>query len=200
MVRTKSAASHLFLDPQTYRVGVLDIESTGLTGGYHIVLCCVIKIYGTTEERIFRVNIHQIDLFKEEERVLNEINDFLAGLDGIITYYGTRFDAPMLRTRMMFHGINPFDKIKHLDMYYTVRRIVNLERKRMWNVVHMMRATRPELESKTALNTEVWMGAIHSRNAKDMDYIVDHCILDVRVLENIVEQFYKFIPDRITRK
>src|SRR2546430_7520909 len=43
---------------------------------------------------------------------------FRSNYDGLITYYGSMFDVPMLRTRMFYHGLSPFPKIKHLDMYF----------------------------------------------------------------------------------
>src|SRR4029077_2722769 len=46
-----------FLSP--VRVGVIDIETTGLNAGYGVVLCAVIKAYAPDEMKIFRADEYE---------------------------------------------------------------------------------------------------------------------------------------------
>lgn len=456
---SKSASSELFLDPKKFRVGVLDIEASGLTGGYHIIFCCVVKIFATNEWHIFKINTKRLDILSEEKKMLMKIQTFMERLDGVITYYGcltpghriltnnlkwvpvenlrlgdkllafdeksingkrrqfresvitgtgkeiktvikiklsdgtsltstpdhpwlierkqgnqergpwewiqaqyikpgmemrkliptwktedsreagwlaaffdsegsfgqyetpsrygkynfnlsasqnensvlseaekymknlgfnfgissydsknpkvmcikpkggvfgglkflgsirpkrllsnfnieklgsiqgnhpkslqvvdisystdevitlgtstgtyfaegfgshnTNYDVPMLRTRMLFHGIDPFPKLKHLDMYYTIRRTVNLERRRMVNVNELLNRRLSNAPEKTRIGISEWTEALYARSKEAIDYIIDHCVRDVEILNNIVIQFDKYIPDRILRK
>ncbi len=201
---SKSAASWLFLDPEKFRIGILDIEATGLTGGYHIIMCVVIKRFGTNNRKIFRINVRKLDVLKEEKKLLIKVRKHIENeLDGVITYYGSQYDVPMLRTRMFFHGIQPIAKLKHLDMYYTIRRILNLEHRRMANVNELLKrrmSIGEGIPDKTRIGMSEWTEAIYARSTKALDYIVDHCIKDVDILENIVNKFEQFAPDRVLRK
>lgn len=199
---TRSPQTALFLDPFMFRVGTLDIEATGLTGDFHIVLCAVIKRFGINDKPVvFRIDIKKPDLMEAERKLLLEIKDYIEkNLDGVITYYGSRYDIPMLRTRMLAQGIDPLDKLRHLDMYFTIRRTLVLTSRRMANVNELIR--RNDVKStpeKTRIGTEFWQGAVYSRDKASMDYIVDHCVKDVLILEGITNAFRKFVPERVNR-
>src|SRR5205809_4082037 len=117
--RTNTAKSSVFLDPDIFRVAVFDIETTGLKGDFDIILVAVVRPYGTREKaKSFHIDLHTPDLLKAERILLKQIVEELDTYDGLITYYGSMFDVPMLRTRMFYHGLSPFPKIKHLDMYF----------------------------------------------------------------------------------
>jgi uncharacterized protein YprB with RNaseH-like and TPR domain len=201
---TKSSSSKLFLDPDEMRVACFDIESTGLRGDFGVVLCCVIKPFGSRSTRdVFSVDFDHHDLLCAEHDMLIDIRDCLQEYDGVTTYYGSKFDLPMLRTRMMYHGIKPnIPKMKHLDAYYTAKRNINTSSRRMERIGDVMRRSSvPELPSKTRLDIDIWIRATHGRDKQAQSYIIDHCVHDVDLLEGIVQYFYDqgWVPDRILR-
>ena len=197
--KQKSAASHLILDPDEFDTGILDIEATGLAGDFDLILCVCIKKLDR-ELKMFSVDISQPDLMVEEKRMLLEVKDYLDTLDCIITYYGTGFDMPMLRSRMILHNIPPPDKIKHLDMYYTIRRSVNPHSRRMDSINEMIRFSDENFSpQKTRINPLMWNKALYSRDRKAMDYILEHCKIDVEILGNIVQRFKQYLPEKIVR-
>jgi len=198
--KSKSARSDLFLDPDVYKVAVFDLETTGLKGDFDIVLAGVVKTYGIEEDPTpFVIDLSGKDMLKAERRVIRDITECLSLYDGIITYFGSRFDVPMLRTRAIYQGLKPLPKMKHLDMYFTIKRTVNTSRRRMDTINELIRISEPELPGKTKLDMAEWMPAMFSHDEKSLNYIVDHCEKDVLILENITKRFAPFLPDKISR-
>jgi uncharacterized protein YprB with RNaseH-like and TPR domain len=196
---TKTASSKLFFDPTAMNIGLFDIESTGLTGDFSCMLCAVVKTYGKSEEQVFRIDLDNRDMLEAEKELLLQLVPVLESFDGIAGYYSTRFDMPFIRTRCMFHGIPAPKKIKHFDAYFTIRRTVNPTTRRMDRINEISRLTESGLPDKTRLGLKEWTDVMFRRDNKSLDYIVDHCIKDVYVLETIINKYIEFVPERITR-
>lgn len=222
---TKTTDSDLFLNPLVNRVLLLDIETTGFKGDFDAILCVVVKPFekrgdayngkhklnpAKKRPKIFSVDVRNPDLLSEERKMLLDVKNLIetggfdgGRIDGLITYYGTGFDAPMLRTRMLYHHIRPIEKIPHLDMYYTVKRVVNTASRRMASVNELLRVADTRLEQKTRVGMKEWTTAMFTHGpqaVKAMRYIKDHCVKDIYVLEEIVHYLRSFVPDRILRR
>ncbi len=87
-IEPKASSKDLFLDPSRTRVGILDIESSGLIGDFGVTFCVVIKIFGRDELKVFKMDIRPRDMLASEKKMLNELVHYLRGLDGIVTYHG----------------------------------------------------------------------------------------------------------------
>ncbi len=196
---TKSASSSVFLNEMN--VCLVDIEATGLRGDFGMILCAVVKPLGDDDTRyIFKLDFSNPDLLDAEKDMLMEIRDCIMLFDGIIGYYSSKYDLPMLRTRMLYHGIEPIPKIKHLDLYFTVKRVVNTTSRRMERVGDLLRVNSSRmLPEKTKLDINYWIRVAFSHDEKALGYIVDHCISDVDLLEGILHELRDFVPDRILR-
>ena len=197
---TKSASSERFLDPNEMKVALFDIEATSLRGDFGMVLCAVVKQYGKDDGCVFKLDFSNPDLLDAERQMLNEIKDYIESFDGVIGYFSSKYDMPMLRTRMLYHGIKPIPKCKHLDLYFTIKRHVNTTSRRMERVADLMRVNSDRLlPEKTKLDINEWIRVANGRDEKSLDYIVQHCICDVEILEGILNQVKDFVPDRIMR-
>ena len=196
---TKSASSKLFFNPDEMNIGVFDIESTGLTGDFSCILCAVVKPYGRGKEQVFKIDLDKRDMLEAEKDLLLEFLPVLTSFDGLAGYYSTRFDMPLIRTRCMFHGIPAPKKIKHFDAYFTIRRTVNPTTRRMDRINEINRLTDESLPEKSKLGVKEWTGATFRRDKESLDYIVEHCVADVRVLESIIDKYIDFVPEKIMR-
>ncbi len=196
---TKSASSKLFFNPDEMNIGVFDIESTGLTGDFSCILCAVVKPYGRGKEQVFKIDLDKRDMLEAEKDLLLEFLPVLASFDGLAGYYSTRFDMPLIRTRCMFHGIPAPKKIKHFDAYFTIRRTVNPTTRRMDRINEINRLTDESLPEKSKLGVKEWTGATFRRDKESLDYIVEHCVKDVQVLESIIDKYMDFVPEKIMR-
>lgn len=197
---TKSTDLDLFLNPAVTRVGILDAETTGLKADFDVTLVVVIKVYGTKERKVFTIDISEKDLLVAEKRMLKKVAAYIMTLDGLITYYGKGFDAPFLRTRMLAQGITPFDKMKHLDAYYTVRNTLLLSRNRLMNAIELLKMADKSVPDKGRVEPRFWIAALYSRDRRALRQIRDHCIEDVDALEAAVNKLKAFLPDRVLRR
>ena len=196
---TKSASSKLFFNPDEMNIGVFDIESTGLTGDFSCILCAVVKPYGRGKEQVFKIDLDKRDMLEAEKDLLLEFLPVLTSFDGLAGYYSTRFDMPLIRTRCMFHGIPAPKKIKHFDAYFTIRRTVNPTTRRMDRINEINRLTDESLPEKSKLGVKEWTGATFRRDKESLDYIVEHCVKDVQVLESIIDKYMDFVQEKIMR-
>lgn len=197
---TKATDIDLFLNPAVTRVGVLDAETTGIKADFDIALVVVIKVYGTRERKVFVIDIDRKNLLEAEKRMLKEVAAYMRTLDGIITYYGKGFDAPFLRTRMLAHGITPFDKTKHLDAYYTARNMLLLSRNRLMNVIELLKMADKTIPDKGRVEPKYWITALYARSSVALRKITAHCVEDVDALEAAVNKLKMFLPDRVLRR
>ena len=141
---TKSADVGLFLNQDgPYKVACLDIEASGLNADFSIVLCAVLKEYPRGKPKVFRIDITKRDLLNEEKELLSRLDEAISKFDGVITHYGIKFDIPFLRARMFMHGFigkpgGIMDKLKHLDTYYTAKRVLCISSRRLGNGVPLL--------------------------------------------------------------
>ena len=198
---TKSINSEIFLDPNKTKVAVLDIETSSLKSDFGIIICAVIHTLGTDEKyKVCAIDLSNKDLLSEEKALLEVLNTELESYDGIVTYFGSRFDVPFIRTRSLYHGLQPLSKKRSLDLYFTVKRTTNPTSRRLERINDILRISEPDASpDKTRLGMSEWNGVVFNRDSKMLDYIIEHCIADVKILENAVWRFKDFLPDRILR-
>jgi len=200
-IEPKASAKDVFLDPTQTRVGVLDIESSGLSGDFGVTFCVVVKIFGRDELKVFKMDTGPRDMLASEKKMLKELVHYLRGLDGVVTYYGSGFDIPFLRTRMLSHGLTGYlKKMRHLDLYYTVRGKLLLSRNRLMNVIEMLKISDGTVPDKGRVEPAKWMRVIFAGDKKALAEVVKHCIEDVYALEAALLKLQDVVPDRIIRK
>jgi uncharacterized protein len=100
----------------------LDTETSGMAGGtgtYAFLVGAARFVDGKFELRQFFLRDPS-----EEPAMLEALIDFLAPCEGLITFNGKSFDAPLLTTRYKLHRIPvPFKDYAHLDLLPLARRL-----------------------------------------------------------------------------
>ena len=109
--------------PNERRTCSFDIETTNLNATYGITICYCILNHKTGE--ILHSTITKKDLRngRLDKRVVRQCVKDLEKFDIVVTYYGTKFDLPFIRTRAVKLNI-PFpyySVLKNLDIYYVVK-------------------------------------------------------------------------------
>ena len=107
-------------DPYRERIGILDIEATGLKGNWDFILSYAIKDLGG--KIIGRVlTPREIRSFTFDRILVKELVNDLRGFDRIVGHYirDRRFDIPFIRTRAMKWGVEfpGYGEIKVTDTY-----------------------------------------------------------------------------------
>lgn len=172
--------------PDQERLGFLDIEATNLKADFGIILCYCIK--EANSKKIWQGVITKKDLRTGlDKRVVEKCIKDLSRFDKIVTHYGSRFDFPYIRSRAMYWNI-PFPAygtLTQFDTYYPCRSKLCLHSNRLENVEKFITGK----SRKTSIDQEHWIRALQGRK-KSLDYILDHCQRDVKILEDV---YYKLV-------
>lgn len=162
-----------------------DLECSSLNADFGIVLCGVIKPDGQPP-KVFRLD----ELSKEWDRrrsndypVVKAIADELIQYDIIAAHNGAQFDLPFLRTRMMRWQMLALPKIKLIDPVQILRKQLRLSSNSLDRATGFM-----GINSKSAVDGDIWLKASLDGSKHAMNYIVKHCIEDVKMLEQVVSK------------
>ena len=87
------------------------------------MLSWAIKTRDTSETTSALITKEEIFDGDYDKRIVEMLCEELNNYDTLLTYYGTRFDIPFIRTRAIDNGIRfPFYReVSHKDLYYQVR-------------------------------------------------------------------------------
>ena len=166
-----------------------DLETSNLNANFGIILCAVVKPFDGTC-RVFRGDAypkwkkHRSD----DSALCHDIMEELQRYDIWIAHNGTNFDIPFLRTRLMRTGIRmPQPKI--VDPVRLARRYLRLG----YNSLEQV-AAHFGIYGKTKVEGHYWMEATLDGSVVAMNYIVEHCIADVRLLEKVADKLCYLVP------
>ena len=168
------------------RIGFFDIETSHLKANIGNMISWSMKPLGSDDitfkawTRREAINWDQMD-----RRIMRELITELENYDRIMTYYGTGFDNKFVRTRAMILGLPGFPawgQLLHHDIYYDVRGNMSLYSNRLAIATHAL-----GIEGKTPLPVEIW-GPARLGDPKSMEWIKEHNIEDVRILESLWEE------------
>ena len=170
------------------RVGYLDIESTGLKGNWDFMLCYCIKVEGGD---ILGRHLTQQEVthYKFDKGLTKELIADVKKFDRIITYYGSRFDIPFIKTRAEKWGLDfpAYRDLWQTDLYDIAKRNLLLHSTRLMHVCDLMGI--PNKEHK--LDPDRWQMA-QSGHIPSLEWIFQHCSEDVISLEMAHERLKKY--------
>jgi len=163
------------------RIGFLDIEASNLDANFGIIYCWYIKPLGSRKYLSYCVTPKEIRDGTEDKNAIRELCKAMREFDVIVTYYGTRFDIPYIRTVALTNGADfpVFGEICHLDMYYVVRNKLKLHSNRLEVVTQHF-----GIKGKTRLEPKIWRRAGTGDEAS-LKYIYKHNRFDVDILEKL---------------
>jgi uncharacterized protein YprB with RNaseH-like and TPR domain len=175
------------------RTAMLDLETSNLNADYGIILCGVFK---PTEGKPVIFRIDKTSTYKarpwDDGELVKQIAKYIADnkIDILVTYNGSMFDAPFLNSRAMLTDVNIRENFifKHIDLYWVARKKLRLHDAKLDTVARFLKCK----VSKTHIDPELWNRAM-TGDKKSLDYIVDHCVKDVIVLEEVYEHLKPFI-------
>lgn len=171
-----------FLSP--VRIGVIDIETTGLNAGFGVILCAVVKAYAPDERRVFRAD--EYEPWRQGKRsndapLLRDILSYIEDIDVLVAHNGVNFDLPFIRTRAIVHGLPAVNFQKIIDPVKLARQHFRFPGNSLQSISNVI-GTHAQ---KTPLKPETWQRAALDGDGSAMEEIVEHCIEDVEVLEEV---------------
>ena len=174
------------------KVGVLDIEATGLDASFGRVLCAVLQTYGPDDQQVFRADQYprwKKGLRANDSELVRDILVAVEDVDVIIAHNGVFYDMPFLRTRALIHGLPAVNPAKIIDPVLLARKEFRFHSNRLDSISNVLQTA----VQKTPVSPAVWMAAIGDGDAAAMDEIVTHCIHDVEVLAEVTYKIRKYV-------
>jgi uncharacterized protein YprB with RNaseH-like and TPR domain len=165
------------------RIATWDIETTNLKANAGTILSWALKpLKGAVISDC--VTREEMINCKFDERIVGTLLEALQNFDAIITYYGTGFDVPFLKTRALMMGMEPPGpgELYHWDCYYPVKYRMKLHRSSLDAACAAF-----GIKGKTHLDMEIWMKA-RQGDPDSLKYVFDHNKADVRILAQLWEK------------
>lgn len=192
--------SHLYIEhPSCWRkekgrppkIGYFDIETGGFNANADIILCYSIKTRDKDEILNARITKNDINTEIFDKRIIKQLIKDLLKYDVIVTYYGTRFDIPFSRTRALGWRLSfpVFGMVKHKDVYYMVKNKLKLTSRSLATACELL-----GIRGKNHIKWRIWIKAKHG-NEKALEYVQNHCNIDVRILEGAHKKLEVFVKD-----
>lgn len=170
------------------RVGYLDIESSNLNASFGVILSYCI---GTDDGKVYKrvVTPDEIKKGTFDKDLLRDLVRDILRFDRVVTWYGSKFDIPYIRTRCLYHNV-PFPVFRecmHTDAYMIAKYKLKMHSNRLGAVAPFL-----GIPAKGhPLNPEVWLKAL-SGNVKALKFILTHNIEDIVSLREVWKKINKY--------
>lgn len=159
-------------------IGVLDIETTNFKANIGYMLSWAIY-YPHTDKTVHDVITKKdISNYSRDKRICKSLIKELENVTLLITYNGTKFDIPFMRTRCKMQKVKNFPEygsMKHIDAYFFCRGKVATHRKSL-DVI----STALGVGGKTPVDISVWALAMLG-HPKSLATVLEHNLIDVKV-------------------
>jgi len=172
-----------------------DLETTDFDGHWARILASAIKPHGKKPMVMMNPRLYvnpSTDMGKRscDRELLVWTRDNLEKFDIIVTYYGgpSRFDLPMLNTRLLRHGEKPLSPKFHLDLYPRVKANLRFKRNNLAIVCKFF-----GWDDKVTMNPDDWVEAAWDGNRKAIANIRRRVTGDVTALEKLLGILKPFV-------
>lgn len=164
------------------RMDCFDIESTNLKATFGHVLCVSFLPLRETEVVVFRLDDKKYKPKKrldDDSKLVLAVKKYMEESFAWIGWNSKMFDAPFISTRLLLQGLPPLQKRMHIDlMYYARRPHLLLHNSRLDTMAKSFNLA----AQKSDVLPDVW-NAAYQLDREAMDYVVEHNIQDVKVLQ-----------------
>lgn len=176
-----------------------DIEASNLSADFGIVLCVGGKIVGEGKPRVLNIldytSEHDRDLIRAEKRLLVDVSAMLLDCDVWLTHFGTWYDINFINTRLLYHRLPIIPPtFSHIDTWKVAKNRLKLRNNRLVTIQEFLGLS----TKKNAIQPEQWLRALGGHRPS-MAYIVEHCRLDVLVLEQAYLRLRPLVLDHPNR-
>lgn len=176
------------------RIDCFDLETTDLKATFgHILAGCFLPLHDD-KVVVFRLDDRKYKPKKrlhDDSKLVEAIRDYMEESFAWVGWNSKMFDVPFVQTRLALQRKRLLNKRMHVDlMYYARRPNLVLHNSRLDTMAKSFRMA----DQKTVLDPEIWNAAFElDRDA--MDYVVEHCIQDTKVLQESWDILSPFIKN-----
>jgi predicted RNA-binding Zn-ribbon protein involved in translation (DUF1610 family) len=170
-----------------------DLECSNLNADFGIILCYGVKRLHASKPKVLNILDYldtSGDLIRAEKRLLKDVSTDLLDGDLWVTHFGTWFDINFLNSRLLYHSLPIVPaSFPHVDTWRISKNRLKLRNNRLATISEFL-GTHDE---KNAIKPEQWLRALSGHRAS-MNYIAEHCRLDVLVLEEVYLRIRSLAP------
>lgn len=159
----------------------LDLETSNLDADFSILLTACIKPFGKPA-LVFRADAYPSWATNraDDKAITKAIADELRKHAVVITHYGTKFDVPFLRAKLVKHGLEPLPPMFAIDSWRIAKDNFKVSSRRLKTLAEYF-----QIGTKDGVEGGLWMKAAYEGNTEAMNQIVEHNVVDVDVLEKL---------------
>lgn len=170
-----------------------DIETDGINADR--VLCVGYKFFGEKKTYLLRATDFERAGLWDDSGLIKAFADVFASCDYHVTWYGARFDLPVINARIIAAGLQPLPPKPHVDLWKTARyqfKTGGGNRLAKWQDFLGLPA------EKTPVRPSMWIKARYGHEPS-LKYIYHHCVKDVDVLEGVFEKLRPWVNEEPAR-
>lgn len=172
--------------PASPKVLFFDIESTNLNAPFGTILCIGYKFLGDPKVHIPTIVHHSKRGMLDDQGLVERFSKIWNFSDYAVGHYAQRFDLPMIQSKLIKYGLPPLSPKPLIDTWRVARDNLKMHSNRLGAIAEYLGCE----TSKSPITFDDWLRAAHG-DKKSLKYIVEHCRLDVLVLEEV---FLKLRP------
>jgi uncharacterized protein YprB with RNaseH-like and TPR domain len=171
-----------------FKIGFLDIETTGLWSDFGYILCAVIKHADEDKFEVLRIDDYfsypddKKKWMRIDKELLVKLREAYEKFDIIMHFNGRNFDIKFINTRCIKNGVPMLPEMKQLDIYQIAKHKLRLRSKRLDSLKSFLEIDNDEEGHKW----EYWQMAGAGMKT-GIDFVVDHCKRDVTRLEKVAK-------------
>ena len=182
-----------------FKIGVLDIETTGLFADFGYVLVAIIRNIDTDEYDVFRLD--RCSTYKNQKlrntpefwkhvdnELLEKFRECYETYDIVIHYNGRNFDIKFVNTRLIKAGLSILPEMKQLDIYQVAKHRLRLRSKRLDALKDFLEIDKDDEGHRW----EYWQMAAAGVEA-GYDYVESHCKRDIDRLAEVAKKMKALI-------
>jgi uncharacterized protein len=174
----------------------IDTETTGLSGGTGTMAFMVGLGFFTKEG--FVTKQYFLDYPSDELALIIQLNSTLDKFKILVSYNGSSFDIPLLKTRFLINRVEPpFKHFQHLDLLHLSRKLwkLRLPAVKLRDVeTEILHFIREEEEVPGWMVPQIYFDFIRNRDARPLKGVFYHNCMDVLSLAII----FNFISDMLS--
>lgn len=178
------------------RIGVWDIETTGLKADFGRMLCFAWRWHG--EDRVHLHSIVDTKAYKEgkpwdDRELVKILYSYLLEADLLVHHFGDRFDLKFAKTRLFEMGLT-MPKVDTVDTWRVAKKNLLLQSNRLANIADFCGG-----EQKSGVAKRVWLKANFGHKAS-IRKLEQYCIQDVKTLDSIFTQMKSYVTKIVPEK
>lgn len=145
-----------------------------------MILCAGYKWLGS-DEPVQMLSIKNQSLFDcNDEQVVAELWDLFEQADAVLAHNSRGFDVPMLRARVLYHGLPDLPHVKVLDTLMTAKKAFRLPNNKLDSIAAFLGLPRKH----DAGGVETWLQYMMG-NPEAVAHMHEYCERDVELLEQV---------------